>query len=148
GVRVGDPDVEEPGLVGHGTPFWGQEPQRGRCESRATVRVSDDLASLSLSFSLSLPASLPDLAACTSTSTLAAALRIRTSNFATQALNRTCVNTSGMAVTNPSAVANSARPIDLLWLAAVTPGSPIFWKVPTMLMTVPRRPTIVAILAM
>src|SRR4051794_6074564 len=78
-----------------------------------------------------------------------ALLFMRTSNWATQALNRTWVNTSGMAVTRPRAVANRASP--MAPAEAVTSPPLDDWmalNVPIMLMTVPSRPTMVAILAM
>ncbi len=65
-------------------------------------------------------------------------------------MNSTWANTSGIAVTRPIAVAASASPISPPWLATLR------WSlsccssvnVPIMLITVPSRPTMVAILAM
>src|SRR3954447_13898232 len=78
-----------------------------------------------------------------------ALLFMRTSNWATQALNRTWVNTSGMAVTRPRAVANRARPMAPAELVTSPPLDDwMALNVPIMLMTVPSRPTMVATLAM
>ena len=86
-----------------------------------------------------------------SVSSFWAAFLSLTSNETIHALKRTCVKTSGIAMMRPSAVAKRARPIWPAWLAT----SPLLErvissmvvKVPIMLMTVPSRPTMVAILA-
>jgi hypothetical protein len=89
-------------------------------------------------------------AACTSTSSFWAAPFMRVSKLATQALKSTWAKTSGMAVTKPIAVAASARPMSPPWLAtsrlSLSCCSSV--KVPIILITVPSRPTMVAILAM
>src|ERR1043166_1933609 len=90
------------------------------------------------------------LAACTRRISFWAALFMRTSKFAIQPLNKTCVKTSGIAVIRPIAVANNARP--MAPACDATPSDPAAWALPIslnvliMLTTVPSSPTMVGLL--
>src|SRR5262249_33524362 len=89
--------------------------------------------------------------ACTRRISLPAALLAFVSKLPIHALKRTWAKTSGMAVTRPRAVAKRARPMAPLLDVIDCPFWVSSWiseQVPIMLMTVARRPTIVAILAM
>src|SRR4051794_837669 len=105
-----------------GPPWDGARQPPRRLVEEAGVRPVCGTGAPGAGVAAAVAAPLPaGLAFWSRTISFWAALFIFPSNLATHALNRTCENTSGMAVIRPRAVANRARPMDPAWSAAPPP---------------------------